>query len=265
MKRIFVIFLLALAGSFASAQTTEEVSARPDSTVRATADSLYAADIPALAAADSLAQADTLQRAVRKRPVLGLSSNLLYDFTYIPNYGLTSIPSFSLEYYPSDYGRFSFGADVEWPMWQHPDEHRYFQIQNVTLHGRWYFSPKYDNDYRGVYALANFNIGRYGIGWEEHGWEGEGLGGSLGIGYKHRLFGSERLYWDTGIALGVFYSRYDPYVWGDDGTGWYYYDFSGAPSDFIIRNHYFLWAALPTRIWFAIGVDLFNRKKDEGR
>lgn len=194
------------------------------------------------------------------RPVFAVSTNLLYDGTYVPNYGFTSIPSFSVEYYPSKYGRVSFGADVEWPMWQHPDEHRYLQIQNITLNGRWYFAKTYLSNYRGPYVLANVNFARYGIGWEEHGWEGEGFGASVGIGYKHSLFGSKRLFWDTGIALGGFYTKYDPYVWGNDATGWYYYDYVGDPAKFSERSKGMAWFG-PTRVYFSIGIDLFNRKK----
>ena len=201
----------------------------------------------------------TRRRSVR--PVLALSTNLLYDIAYVPRYGLTSIPSVSLEYYPRSYGRFSFGADVEWPMWRHWDEHRFFQIQNVTLNVRWYFGRSYRHDFRGPYALANVNGVRYGIGFNAvDGWEGEGIGAAAGIGYKHSLFGSRRLFWDTGVALGFLYSRYDPYVWGDDPTNRYYYDYNGLPDDFIKRNHA-LERFGPMRVWFSVGVDLFNRKK----
>ena len=75
-------------------------------------------------------QEDTTERAVI-RPVIGISTNLPYDITYIPGYGLTSIPSFSLEFYPAK-GKFTFGADVEWPMWRHPENHRYMQVNNLT-------------------------------------------------------------------------------------------------------------------------------------
>ena len=197
------------------------------------------------------------------RPVLSLSTNILYDVTYIPNYGMTSIPSLSLEYYPKNYGRFSFGADVEWPMWRHWDEHRFFQIQNVTLNMRWYFMKNYHHDYRGLYAIANVNGARYGIGFNaDRGWQGEGIGASLGIGYKHGLFGSDRLFWDTGLTVGYLHSRYDPYVWGNDPTDRYYYDYYGLPEDFRKRNHALDWFG-PMRIWFSIGVDLFCRKSKE--
>ena len=189
------------------------------------------------------------------RPVIGVSTNLPYDITYIPNYGLTSIPSLSLEIYPGK-GKFTFGADVEWPMWKHPQEHRYLQINNLTLWSRFYFKPK-EGRFRGWYLLANVNAARYGIGWNGRGWEGEGLGASLGVGYKVTI---GRFFVDMGLAAGYFYSGYDPYVWGADATGWYYYDFAGDPDQFVKLNSRLSWIG-PTRVYISIGVDLFNRKK----
>ena len=194
------------------------------------------------------------QPTIIKKPVLAVSTNLIYDCTYIPDYGFTSIPSLSLEYYPSNYGHWSVGADVEWPMWQHWDTHRFLQIQNITLHTRYYFKKR---DYRGLFALANVNVARYGIGWDAKGWEGEGLGASLGVGYKFTITG--RLFMDMGVALGYFHSRYDPYEYGFDATQRYYYDYVGIPEDFVRRNHSLDWFG-PTRVWISIGVDLFSRK-----
>lgn len=190
-------------------------------------------------------------------PLLGVSTNLLYDATYIPHYGFTSIPSLSLEYYPYN-GRWTIGADVEWPMWRHWDTHDFMQINNITLWVRRYFSPDL-HLYKGAYLFGNVNAVQYGIGWDDKGWEGEGLGGSLGIGYK-KYFGNSRFYFDTGLAAGVFWSQYDPYVWGNEATGWYYYDYAGKPEDFRERGKRLLWFG-PTRLYFSIGYDLLMRKK----
>ena len=100
---------------------------------------------------------------------------------------------------------------------------------------------------------------RYGIGFDDKGWIGEGLGGSVGIGYK-KYFGSSRFFFDTGLALGVLWSRYDPYIWGNEATGWYYYDYLGKPEDFKERSKRLLWFG-PTRLYFSIGYDLLMRKK----
>ena len=192
-------------------------------------------------------------------PVLAVSTNLLYDLTYIPGYGLTSIPSLSIEYYPSA-GRWTFGADVEWPNWTHPDDHRYLQIHNIGLWGRYYFKP-IENRFRGWYAGGCLNATQYGIGWNNKGWEGEGLALSVLGGHKW-TFG--RIYVDAGLALGVFYSRFDSYTWGNDATGWYYYDYIGDPEAFEPRSKRLLWFG-PTRLQVSIGLDLFNRnrKKDK--
>ena len=191
----------------------------------------------------------------RVTPIIGLSTNLLYDLTYLPGYGLTSIPSFSLEYYPAG-GRYTIGADVEWPHWLHPAEHRYNQIHNITLWGRRYFRSGEDG-FRGCYLLANVNAAQYGLGWNEKGWEGEGVGISAGIGYKW-TFG--RFFLDLGAAAGFFYSNYDPYVWGNDTTGWYYYDYNGPAASFTPRRMALTWFG-PTRAYISIGFNLFNRRK----
>lgn len=189
-------------------------------------------------------------------PVLGVSTNLLYDLTYVPHYGLTSIPSFSLEYYPRR-GHWTLGADVEWPMWQHYDSHRFLQVNNITLWTRRYFKST-DGRFGGAYLLLNANVARYGIGWDAKGWEGEGIGASLGAGYKLNL--GKRMFLDFGLALGAFYSPYDPYVYGFDSTGRYYYDYNGDVDKFVARSKRLMWLG-PTRAYISLGIDLFNRKR----
>lgn len=190
------------------------------------------------------------------QPVLGVSTNLLYDLTYVPHYGLTSIPSFSLEFYPRR-GHWTVGADVEWPMWKHYENHRFLQVNNITLWTRRYFKPT-DGRFSGAYLLLNANVARYGIGWEAKGWEGEGIGASLGAGYKFKL--GKRMFLDMGVAVGAFYSAYDPYVYGFDTTGRYYYDYNGDVDKFVARSKRLMWIG-PTRAYISLGVDLFNRKR----
>ena len=188
-------------------------------------------------------------------PVVAVSTNLLYDLTYIPGYGLTSIPSFSLEYYPYA-SHWTVGADLELSGWKHPDAHKYMQVNNLTLWGRYYFKPQ-QYRFNGLYAFGSANAARYGIGWNEKGREGEGLGLSLGAGHKW-TFG--RLFIDAGLALGVFYSGFDSYTWGNDANGWYYYDYLGDPDEFQPRLQRWLWFG-PTRLYVSIGIDLFNRNQ----
>lgn len=227
---------------------TNAVSASPDTVYVTRVDTVY------------VVRTDTVYVAMKpvrtSRPVFGVSTNIPYDITYIPNYGVTSIPSFSLEYYPRR-GRFTFGADLEIPMWKQPSQHRYMQIQNLTLWVRRYFKFAQER-FKGAYLLANVNAARYGIGWDAKGWEGEGLGAGLGAGYKFTL--GKRLFLDLGGSVGFFYSGYDPYVWGNDATGRYYYDYAGDPTQFTRRRKRLFWAG-PTRVYISLGIDLFNRKK----
>ena len=188
----------------------------------------------------------------------GLSTNLAYDATWLPHYGWTSIPSGSLEVYPAQ-GHWTFGADVEWPMWHHEDTHRYLQMNHVTLWSRRYFQPADFSSYRKWYLLGSVNASRFGLGLDtKKGWQGEGLGASIGGGYKVSL--GKHFTLDFGLALGVYYAGYDPYVWGDDATGWYYYDYDGDPAAFQKRNQRFFWAG-PTRIYLNIGFDFWSRKR----
>ena len=188
-------------------------------------------------------------------PIIGISTNLIYDATWIPHYGFTSVPSFSLEYYPAR-GHWTFGADVDWSHWLHYPEHRFNQIHNITLHARRYFKEG-DFGFHGLYLMGGLNAVQYGLGWDEHGWEGEGAGISAGIGHKWN-WGS--FFLDMGMDIGFFYSRYDPYVWGNDATLWYYYDYAGDPNEFVERRKGLTWFG-PTRAYISIGFDLFKRKK----
>lgn len=245
----------------------QPVTPQPDTTaVAQPADT--AEYVPALDSVTKAAQQEPLKETsdptARRAfiPAAGLSTNLPYDITYVPGYGVTSIPSVSFEYYPASRGRWTYGADVEWPMWKHWDTQRFMQINNITLWTRRYFK---DPEVRpqGAYLLGSVNGARYGVGFNKKGWIGEGIGLSAGIGYKWPI-GKSRFWFDAGAALGLFYSAYDPYVYGNDALGWYYYDYAGKPEDFTERNNRWIWLG-PTRIYFSIGVDLFNRNKEGKR
>ena len=199
----------------------------------------------------------SLQGRYRNLPLLGVSTNILYDMCYVPGYGLTSIPSFSVEYYPKN-GRYTFGADVEWPMWQHEDSHKYMQINNVSLWARRWFNPAEDR-FNGLYLYAGAHGARYGLGWDGKGWKGEGLGADFGVGHKW-ILGTSRYYIDAGLGLGVFWSGYDPYYFSEEATGWYYYDYNGKPGDFSKRGKRLLWIG-PTRLYLSIGFDINGRKR----
>jgi len=195
-----------------------------------------------------------------KRVFMAISTNLPYDITYIPGYGLTSIPSVTLEIMPRN-SRWTLGADVEWPMWKQPESHRYFQINNITLWTRRYFRSPSEPRRRGWYLMANVNAAQYGIGFNANqGWQGKGVGASLGVGYRVPL--GRYCFLDMGLAAGAFYSAYDSYVWGNDASQWYYYDYFGDPANFKKGNERLLWGG-PTRVWLSFGFDFW--KKDRRR
>ena len=68
---------------------------------------------------------------------------------------------------------------------------------------------------------------------------------------------------EVSASLGVFYTRYDPYVYGNPNTGiednLYYYDYQGAVSKFKKRNHQLVWFG-PTNAGLHITYDIIYRK-----
>ena len=198
-------------------------------------------------------------KTVSSFPILGISTNLPYDITWVPGYGVTSIPSLSVEFYFKNWKHFTLGADVEWPMWKHWDSHRFMQINNITLWTRRYFRTRAcEESVKGFYLLANANAARFGIGFDaDRGWQGEGLGASLGAGHRWTW---GRFFIDAGLAIGYFYARYDPYVWGNDPSGWYYYDYTGDPEDFVPRRMALHWFG-PTRVYVSIGFDIAKKNR----
>ena len=264
---------------FGAGQDTVIVRATIDSTkIYATADSTLrnavTDTVKYIAAADSvrtfaISAADPPQlpvpedpdtvKTVSSFPILGISTNIPYDITWVPGYGVTSIPSFSVEFYFKNWKHFTLGADVEWPMWKHWDSHRFMQINNITLWTRRYFRARAcEESVKGFYLLANANAARFGIGFDANrGWQGEGLGASLGAGHRWTW---GRFFIDAGLAIGYFYARYDPYVWGNDPSGWYYYDYTGDPEDFVPRRMGLHWFG-PTRVYVSIGFDIAKKNR----
>lgn len=65
-------------------------------------------------------------------------------------------------------------------------------------------------------------------------------------------------------SFGGFYTRFDPYVWGNPVTGdidgLYYYNYHGNSSDFKKRNHSLTWFG-PTNAGIHLTYDIIYRKK----
>ncbi len=212
-----------------------------------------------------------------KREWLSVKTNLLQDVAYVPQYGFAPIWNIQLEYYPLR-GHWTYGASLDIPWWQNRQKkHKYFQIRNWQLETRRYFQES--GSFRGWYAQAYANAGKYGIGFTDvKGWQGEGWGAGVGAGYVWR-FGkdreavrlpdghlwTDRHHWrlEAGIQVGYFRTKYDPYVYGDPVDRHidelYYYDWQGKAKDFRRRQYLFTWLG-PTRVSLTLTYDILYRK-----
>lgn len=75
-----------------------------------------------------------------RRELLSVKSNVLFDFAYVPaGYNrFCPIPNIAVEYYPL-HGHFTFGASLDFPWWKDYDAHKYMEVRNYQIEGRYYF------------------------------------------------------------------------------------------------------------------------------
>lgn len=210
---------------------------------------------------------------VPRREVLSVKSNLLFDFAYMPGYERwCPIPNVAIEYYPL-HGHFTYGASIDFPWWQHYNDHKYFQIRNYQVETRYYIhsgdvercTPGTGAAYRGLYIQAYAHAALFNICFDENrGWEGEGLGGGLGIGYVLPL--TKKGHWrlEFGAQFGALLAGYDPYQFENPVNPnyrdqRYYYKWSGKAADFNRRQYRFTWLG-PTRVGITLTYDLLYRR-----
>ena len=168
-----------------------------------------------------------------------------------------------MEYYPLR-GHYTYNAGFTWTTHRHWNDNKFFQIRDLQLELRRYFKGggAFIGPYLGVYAEGTV----YGIGFSKtRGWEGEGGGGGLTAGWTWKLNRKGNLRLEVSASLGVFVTRYDPYVYGNPITGseedgLYYYDYRGNTSEFKKRNHRMVWFG-PTNAGLHITYDIIYRKK----
>ena len=190
--------------------------------------------------------------------MIALRTNLLHDFLYVPQFGFAPGANIQAEYYPES-GNYTFNAGFTFTNHRHWSSQKFFQIRDFQLEARRYF--KGGGEFIGPYLDGYLEFMKYGIGFSRtKGWQGEGGGAGIGAGYTCNLNKRGNLRLELSLNLGVFVTRYDPYVWGDDATGWYYYDYEGDPAAFKKRNQRLLWWG-PTRIYLNIGFDFWSRKR----
>ena len=214
------------------------------------------------------------QTKLPRRELWSIKTNLLLDFAYMPGYDrFCPIPNVSVEYYPL-HGHFTYGASFDGPWWQHYNAHKYFQLRNYQLFTRYYLRsgdiekrrPGEGAAFKGLFFNMYAHAFLYNICFgEKRGWEGEGLGAGLGIGYSVPLGKSEHWRLEFGVQAGVFNTRYDPYQWlcpvdPDSDTPLYYYKWYGDAKDFKKRQHSYTWFG-PTRVDITLSYDLIYRKR----
>lgn len=218
-----------------------------------------------------------------RRELLSVKTNVLLDAAYMP-FGYNAfcpILNVAVEYYPR-YGHFTYGASLDCPWWKGDvTNHRYFQARNYTLESRYYLRsgderPRLDSNgaaFKGMYVSAYANAAIYGIGWSDgkehfgsidgHGWQGEGIGGGLGLGYVLPISRDEHWRLELSAMFGVFATKYDPYIYGcpveNVKDGLYYYDFKGDAELFKKREYKLTWIG-PTRVGITISYDLLYRR-----
>lgn len=196
-----------------------------------------------------------------RRHLVALRTNLLRDGFYMPQFGWAPGIDAQLEYYPLD-GHYTYNAAFTWTNHRHWSSQEFFQMRDLQLELRRYFRG--GGEFLGAYLGAYLEGTVYGIGLSKtKGWEGEGGGAGLSVGYVMPLNrrGNWRL--EFMASFGAFVTRYDPYVYGNPVTkeedGDYYYDYLGSATAFKERNHQFTWFG-PTNVGIQITYDILYRK-----
>ena len=209
-----------------------------------------------------------------RRELLAVKTNLLMDLAYMPGYDRwCPLPNVAVEYYPL-YGHFTYGLSFDFPWWRHYEDHKFFQVRNYQLEGRYYVKtgsidrgeqPGTKAAFSGLYFQAYAHAGLYGICFDiDRGWEGEGFGGGLGLGYVLPLTSTGHWRLEFGAQLGYFFTKYDPYQYGNpvDPTykdNLYYYKWTLAPELFKRRQYHYHWFG-PTRLGITLSYDLLYRR-----
>ena len=199
-------------------------------------------------------------------PVLALKTNLVHDFFFIPGQGVCFSPNLQLEYFPKK-GRWSYNLGFSWGNWRRFERHSFFQVRDLQFEVRRYFKMRKHEDRRfeGFFAGAVLEANMYGIGLDaKRGAQGEGIAASLCGGWSKALTRNGDLRLELSIALGAYFSLYDPYVYGNPVTGVedgkYYYNYLGNASSFRKRNHLFTWLG-PTNIGIQLSYNIIHRER----
>ena len=198
-------------------------------------------------------------------PLLNVRTNLLYDAFYMPNYGFAPMWNIGVEYYPRR-GHMTYGAWFMGPYWHNWNQNKFFQIRNYELEARYYFRGTDRAYYRGLFVGLAVDANKYGIGLNKRkGWQGEGIGGQLVVGYALPLDKNKAWKLQFTAGVGYYYTKYDPYIYGvpdffgHEEDGQYYYDTNLYRDEFKKRQHRFTWLG-PTQLGVSLSYDLLWRR-----
>lgn len=203
---------------------------------------------------------------VHRIPLLNVRTNLAYDIFYMPDFGWAPMWNVGLEYYPRR-GHFTYSAWFMEPYYQRWSQHKFFQIRNYELETRFYFRGTDRADYHGFYLSAAIDANKFGIGLgPKKGWEGEGFGAQLNLGYVLPLARYNQWKLQFAIGGGFYQAKYDPYVYGvpeyfgpHESDDKYYYDTNLYGDEFKKRQHRYRWLG-PTQVAINLSYDLLWRK-----
>ena len=202
---------------------------------------------------------------IHRIPLLNVRSNLLYDGFWMPHFGMAPILNIGVEFYPR-HGHFTYNAWFASSYYHKWNKHKFFQLRNYELEARFYFRKTDRADYHGWYVSVSVDNNIYGIGLgKRKGWEGEGLGGQLNLGYVLPLCHYKQWKLQFVAGAGFYHTWYDPYLYGTPDyfghkeDGLYYYDTNLYRDDFKRRQHRFSWFG-PTQIAINLSYDLLWRK-----
>lgn len=200
----------------------------------------------------------------RKRPILAVKTNIPYYGYFRRDLGWAPIYNVEVEWYPTEEGRWTWLAEYDFPWHTAKNNHECFQILNLQFEGRRYF--KKASNHSGFYLSGYAGANLFDIcfdGYTGHGYQGEGLGGGLGLGYVLPLGKKPDTRWKLEFLVkgGVYFARYDVYSAGNPfyPAKKYYYDWYDAPTLFLQRNYIFRWLG-PTGAGITLSYDLIRKK-----
>lgn len=178
---------------------------------------------------------DTVEvaQATPVRPVLGISTNLLYDAVITPNLAI-ELPLGK---------HWTVLVDYTFPWWVNKANDRAWEIQKWDLGARYWLGRKRDrgsryNQLTGHFFGVDLGVGYYDIEPRHTGFQGEGLTAGLEYGYAWRLGKHWRM--SAFIAAGWMGTLYRKYT-GNKGDTKLMYDYDGR----------FTWMG-PTKVGLSI-------------